>query len=159
MITIQPEKTLDSELHFTRKEIGDLFSVSAETVKRRTSEHLLRPIAVNSRVIHYTLNDVRAMMKQSYILDFKKALAYGIRPESVGLFNFIKSSSDQTKTLPLVISHSESHPITASVNASDDYGSEIFLAKLRWALRQPEMRNVLRQLLSEQDARPASSHC
>lgn len=67
-----------SEVELTRKEIADLFGVSCETIKRRTSEGHLKPVAVNSRVLRYGEADVQSMVKMGYRLDGCVAQTYSI---------------------------------------------------------------------------------
>jgi hypothetical protein len=62
-------KTPANGVEIKRKEIADLFNVSIETVKRRTNEGHLNPVALNSRVMHYGEKDIQAMAQMGYRLD------------------------------------------------------------------------------------------
>ena len=63
-------------VELTRKELGDIFGVSCETIKRRTKEGHLKPVAKNSRVLHYGENDIQSMVEMGYRLDRSRAQAY-----------------------------------------------------------------------------------
>ncbi len=152
MNAIQPnKKNPPDHRRFTRKEIADLFTVSVETVKRRTVDGLLRPETVNSRVIHYTIDDVRVMVDQSYRLNLKKALLYGIQPADVGFPMPAKSMRPELVDGVPSVSDVEAHAVT-SLGATQDngFGATVFLAQFRWALRQPDVRDLLAQIVKEQ---------
>jgi len=86
-----------SEVELTRKEIADLFGVSGETIKRRTSEGHLKPVAKNSRVLHYGEKDIHAMVKMGYRLDGTRAQSYGLSPDIPVTPQPVHASRDQTQ--------------------------------------------------------------
>ena len=67
-----------TEVELTRKEMADLFGVSGETIKRRTAEGYLKPVAENSRVLRYGETDIQSMVKMGYRLDSSIAQTYNI---------------------------------------------------------------------------------
>ena len=146
-----PDQQTDRTIGLTRKEIAVLFTVSIETVKRRTAEGLLKPTIINSRVLRYTLADVRALARQGYRMDLLRAREYGIQPEGV--------SSCAMPALKLLESGAGPGSNSAVPNPShptgfpeNDYSAGIFLAQLQWALRQPSVRNLITQIVREERA-------
>jgi hypothetical protein len=140
------------EPRLSRKEFGDLFHVSPETVKRRTREKLLNPEHVNSRVILYTPDDIQAMATKGYPLDFERAREFGIRPEDVGCTSVRRSPLGKETIVGLQPSDDSKACVPQLVNSADqphDFESEVFLAKLRWSLRQPEIREMLIPIIEE----------
>ena len=156
-----PKKTLSPDLRLTRKEIADLFSISVETVKRRTSDGLLKPDMVNSRVIHYTAKDVRAMVQQGYRLNLKKALTSGMRPEDVGYHTFqtqATSVGNEGQLLPPLPPTADGHaPRSPVATPAPDFAAEVFRAKLRWALAQADVRSMILQLVHENSGMTGNS--
>lgn len=150
------EKTLKPDQRLTRKEIADLFSVSVETIKRRTSEGLLKPIFVNPRVIHYTVNDVRTMVEHGYYLDAKKALAAGIRPADIGFHAFGGQSAADIHPIEAAPPSAGLIPPFPISVPNHDFAAEVFLAQLRWALCQPAVKSQILRLLTEQNTTAAA---
>jgi len=75
-----------------------------------------------------------------------------IRPEDVGCTSVRRSPLGKDTIVGPQPSDDSKACIPQSVNFSDqshDFESEVFLAKLRWALRQPEIRELLILIVKE----------
>jgi DNA primase len=82
---VEAQENPPIEVELARKEMADLFGVSGETIKRRTAEGQLKPVAKNSRVLLYGEKDILSMVKMGYRLDGTRAQKYQISPSlSVG---------------------------------------------------------------------------
>lgn len=89
-----------------------------------------------------------------YRLDVKKAAFCGIPLEGFGLpapkpHPLAKLGADGA---PAILIPTEPMPTCAGIVAVQDFGAGIFRAQLRWALRQPDVRAMLIQILSEHSA-------
>ncbi|HYC71618.1 MAG TPA: hypothetical protein VEB66_10455 [Opitutaceae bacterium] len=77
------QKNPASRVELTRKEMGNLFGVSIETIKRRTEDGTLKPNARNARVLRYGENDVQAMIQLGYRMSDEPAQTYGFKADSL----------------------------------------------------------------------------
>ncbi len=95
------------EVELTRKEMADLFGVSGETIKRRTAEGHLKPVALNSRVLLYGEKDIQSMVKMGYRLDGALAQTYQVLPST----SYEKAAGcvqeEQTRQMALPDRHTE----------------------------------------------------
>ena len=85
------------KVELARKEIADLFGVSGETIKRRTFDGALKPVAKNSRVLHYGEKDIQAMVKMGYHLDGTRAQTYRLSSDMSGPHHPTHTPRDQTQ--------------------------------------------------------------